>query len=163
MPASKLGRYITSREFFERANAAVAEAVRALEAKGIKPAYVVRDSTREKARAVSAEARETVERAKGLTALWSTPESARQADDTTEAIARALLLAKTAVPTEETKFLNEIREQLAKVRAQPALIDWAQSLIETEQGSSDVIRDRSIIDDSLFHKRLDAIRNALAQ
>lgn len=163
MPADKLGRYITSELFFERAKAAVAAAVRELEAKGIKPTYIVRDSTRDKARAVSAEARETTERAKRLTALWSTPENSRQADDATEAVARALLLAKTAMPAEETKFLNEIREQLAQVRAQPALIDWAQLLIDTEQGSSDAIRDRAIIDDSLFHRRLDAIRNALAQ
>ncbi|MBO1856665.1 hypothetical protein J4G52_24310 [Burkholderia cenocepacia] len=162
MPADKLGRYMTSQAFFDRAKAAVADAVRALEAKGIKPAYGERDS-REKARAVSVEARETTERAKRLTALWSTPEDARQADDATEAVARALLLAKTAMPAEETKFLNEIREQLAQVRAQPALIDWAQLLIDTEQGSSDAIRDRAIIDDSLFHRRLDAIRNALAQ
>lgn len=167
MPAdNKLGRYITSRTFFERANAAVAEAVCALEAKGIKPAYIVRDSTPELTQTVSAEAREgrmLADRAKRLTALWSTPESARQVDDATAAVARAVLLAKTAMPSEETKFLNEIHEQLAQVRAQPTLIEWAQLLIETDRGSSDVIRDRSIIDDSLFHRRLDAIRSALAQ
>ncbi|MBP0588709.1 hypothetical protein J8I87_03050 [Paraburkholderia sp. LEh10] len=166
MPANKLGRYITSRTFFERANAAVAEAVRALEAKGIKPAYIVRNSTREKVRAVSAEARAgrmLADRAKRLTALWNTPDNARQADDATEAVARALLLAKTVMPSEETKFLNEIREQLAQVRAQPALIEWAQLLIETDRTGSDMFRDRSIIDDSLFHRRLDAIRDGLAQ
>ncbi|XUW88637.1 hypothetical protein OH764_00780 [Burkholderia sp. M6-3] len=35
MPADKLGRYMTSRAFLERAQAAVAKAVRALGAKGI--------------------------------------------------------------------------------------------------------------------------------
>lgn len=42
MPADKLGRYMTSPQFIERANAAVRKAVRALEAKGIKPACVER-------------------------------------------------------------------------------------------------------------------------
>ncbi|TDG01892.1 hypothetical protein E1N52_42620 [Paraburkholderia guartelaensis] len=39
----QLGRFITSPEFLDRANAAIARAVAALEAKGIKPAYIVRD------------------------------------------------------------------------------------------------------------------------
>lgn len=42
MPTSKLGRYIASPEFLQRANAAVVEAVRALETKGIKPVYLDR-------------------------------------------------------------------------------------------------------------------------
>lgn len=39
MPADKLGRYMQSPEFLKRANAAVAKAVRELEAKGIQPTY----------------------------------------------------------------------------------------------------------------------------
>jgi hypothetical protein len=42
MPADKLGRYTTSPEFLRRANAAVTKAVRALEGRGIRPAYVNR-------------------------------------------------------------------------------------------------------------------------
>ncbi len=42
MPADKLGRYMTSEAFLTRANAAVKKAVAGLEAKGIQPAYVVR-------------------------------------------------------------------------------------------------------------------------
>jgi hypothetical protein len=44
MPADKLGRFMTSSEFLRRANAAVAEAVCLLEARGIKPAYVDRET-----------------------------------------------------------------------------------------------------------------------
>ncbi|QGZ55076.1 hypothetical protein [Paraburkholderia acidiphila] len=40
----QLGRFITSPEFLDRANTAVVRAVAALEAKGIKPAYIVRES-----------------------------------------------------------------------------------------------------------------------
>lgn len=42
MASDKLGRYMTSPQFLERANAAVTKAVRQLEAKGIEPAYVTR-------------------------------------------------------------------------------------------------------------------------
>lgn len=42
MAAEKLGRYMTSPQFIERANAAITKAVRELEAKGIQPAYVMR-------------------------------------------------------------------------------------------------------------------------
>ena len=46
MPTDRLGRYMVSPEFLRRANAAVAKAVRELEAKGIKPAYANRNSVR---------------------------------------------------------------------------------------------------------------------
>jgi len=42
MPADKLGRYMRSPEFLKRANEAVAEAVRELETKGIRPVYLDR-------------------------------------------------------------------------------------------------------------------------
>ena len=41
MPADKLGCYMASDVFLKRANAAVKKAVRNLEEKGIKPAYIV--------------------------------------------------------------------------------------------------------------------------
>lgn len=43
MPADKLGRYMTSEAFLTRAKASVKKAVENLEAKGIEPAYAVRD------------------------------------------------------------------------------------------------------------------------
>ncbi|MEX3917864.1 hypothetical protein AB4Y43_16730 [Paraburkholderia sp. BR10872] len=46
MAADKLGRFITSPAFLGRANAAVNKAVDNLEAKGVKPAYIVRASKR---------------------------------------------------------------------------------------------------------------------
>jgi hypothetical protein len=46
MPADKLGSYMQSLEFLKRANAAVFEAVRRLEAKGIQPAYLDRKTGR---------------------------------------------------------------------------------------------------------------------
>ncbi len=46
MPADKLGRYMTSPEFLKRANVAVVEAARQLEAKGIKPVYLDRKTGR---------------------------------------------------------------------------------------------------------------------
>jgi len=46
MPADKLGRYMQSPEFLKRARAAVAKAVRELEAKGIQPAYLDRRTGR---------------------------------------------------------------------------------------------------------------------
>ncbi|USS46257.1 hypothetical protein NFI99_15100 [Burkholderia glumae] len=39
MPADKLGRYMMSSEFLERANAAITKAVRDLESRNIQPAY----------------------------------------------------------------------------------------------------------------------------
>ncbi len=42
MPADKLGRYMNSPQFIERANAAITKAVRQLDAKGIQPAYATR-------------------------------------------------------------------------------------------------------------------------
>ncbi|APR34321.1 hypothetical protein [Paraburkholderia sp. SOS3] len=46
MPADKLGRYMRSPEFLKRANEAVAEAVRDLEAHGIRPVYLDRKTGR---------------------------------------------------------------------------------------------------------------------
>lgn len=46
MPADKLGRFMTSPEFLERAKTAVARAVRELETKGIRPVYLDRDAGR---------------------------------------------------------------------------------------------------------------------
>ncbi|MHA6828476.1 hypothetical protein ACQUJV_19935 [Ralstonia pseudosolanacearum] len=42
MPADKLGQYIRSDLFLKRVNEVIAEAVRELEANGIKPVYITR-------------------------------------------------------------------------------------------------------------------------
>jgi hypothetical protein len=89
------------------------------------------------------------------------PGGQRLVDDATAAIASVLLLAKTAIPSEETRFLRSILEQLAKVREQPILVEWARVLIESELSSEDVLRDRSVIDDALFARRIEAVRQAL--
>ena len=47
MPADKLGRFMTSGTFLERANAAVAKAVRRLEKRGIAPAYIQRQPSQQ--------------------------------------------------------------------------------------------------------------------
>ncbi|MFL9867608.1 hypothetical protein PQR67_25815 [Paraburkholderia fungorum] len=164
MPADKLGRYITSQAVFDRAKAAVAEAVRELEAKGIKPAYIVRESTSEATQEVLAEARARNSSAaflNNLTKLSRMSGGKRLVDDATAAIASVLLLAKTAMPSEETKFLSAIREQLAQVRERPILVEWARVLIDSELSSDDVFRDRSVIDDALFARRIEAVRQAL--
>ncbi|MDQ0621613.1 hypothetical protein [Paraburkholderia graminis] len=115
MSTSKLGRDITSPAFFDHANAAIAEAVPVLEAKGIKPAYIMRDSTREKTQGVSAEVRggrRLASLSSRLAELSRAPAGANQLDNATAAVARALSLAKTAMPGTKTKFLTEIRAQL---------------------------------------------------
>ncbi|TXD58295.1 hypothetical protein FUT88_14325 [Ralstonia sp. TCR112] len=47
MAADKLGRFMTSGTFLERANAAVAKAVRRLEKRGIAPAYIQRQPSQQ--------------------------------------------------------------------------------------------------------------------
>lgn len=46
MPADKLGRFMMSPEFLERAKGAVARAVRDLESRGIRPVYFDRKTGR---------------------------------------------------------------------------------------------------------------------
>lgn len=159
MDAGKLGRFITSKAFVERANAAVAKAVSGLEARGIKPVYIERGSPRDVLN--EARVRGELERANRLFQLMCSPEGARRVDAATTATASALLLAKTAMPRDEPKVLNEIRRQLTLVCADPALIGWARAIIDVELGSPDSIRDRAIIDDVLFERRISAIREVL--
>lgn len=61
----------------------------------------------------------------------------------------------------ERTCLSEIRRQLAPVCAEPALIEWARTIIDVELGSPDSIRDRVINDDALFERRFNAIRQEL--
>ena len=160
MAVDKLGRYIRSKAFLERANSAVEKAVSELEASGVKPVYIERTSRRAVLDEVRARG-QYLERCNRLNRLMCSPAGARQVDAATTATASALLLAKTAMPSEETKFLSEIRRQIAPVHAEPALIEWAQSIIDVELGSPGSMRDRAGIDDALFEQRIRAIRQVL--
>lgn len=159
MDAKKFGRYITSEAFMERVNAAVGKAVSELAARGIKPVYIERASPRDVLN--EAHARGEIERSNRLFALMRSLEGSRSVDAATAAAASALLLAKTAMPSEETTFLSEIRRQLAPVCADPVLIDWARGIVGVELGSPDSIRNRAIIDDALFERRVSAIQQVL--
>ncbi|MBR8085582.1 hypothetical protein KDX23_22870 [Burkholderia vietnamiensis] len=86
----------------------------------------------------------------------------RQICDATVAIASATLLAKTAMPQEQEKFLSAIRHQLAPVRQDHTLVALALALVEAEAATADdVFRDRRIISDSLFESRLSEIKQLL--
>lgn len=181
MPADKLGRYMTSPEFFERANAAVEKAVRELEAKGIQPVYMERetgrlagDGRRYRINLPDREVQAVVlelfsdgthgDLMDRLVAFASTDNGARQVSDATQAVAGALLLAKTAMPYEATAFSQTVRDQMVSVRPYPELVELARLLIEAEQATQDdAFRDRNIISDALFEARIEAITEALAQ
>jgi hypothetical protein len=164
MPADRLGRYMTSRAFLERANAAIAKAVRALEAKGIMPAYTVHGVSNQTTQTGMAET-ETDRRQQALcnrlTKLSRTPASAHRVIDASASIAHLLQLAKTTPAHEETKFRDAIRERLGPVRSQPALAEWVLLLTKTDQTSDDACRDRAVVDDALFGQRVEAILREL--
>lgn len=86
----------------------------------------------------------------------------RQVCDATVAIASATLLAKTAMPQEQEKFLSAVRYQLAPIRQDHALVALALALVEADAATTDdVFRDRRIISDALFESRLAAIKQLL--
>jgi hypothetical protein len=169
MQGHEFGRYITSKEFSDRVGDVVEEAVRDLEAKGIKPAYgkrrfdirlpdpAVQDVLTELfERGQHAELREQ------LAAFAQSGAGARQVIDTTVGVASALLLAKTAMPAEETKFAASVGRQMAQLRSPPVLVDLALLLIDGERKTvGDIFRDRSIITDALFEQRIQTIEHAL--
>jgi len=176
MPISKLGRYMTSPEFLERANAAIAAATDDLLAHGIRPVYVDR-STGEivgggvnidiEDRAVrdvlsellTFEHRELRQR---VVALGKEKGGARMVDDAVRAIASALLLAKTAMPHEQARFLEVVGKQMAYVRLHAVLVELAHLMIEGERNTEhDVFRDRNTISDTLFQQRIEVIKQAL--
>ncbi|MFM0381575.1 hypothetical protein PQQ72_31645 [Paraburkholderia strydomiana] len=176
MDIAKLHRYFQSTEFAERFKAAVAagtqsgfaasaeevaeETAEALEHIGLRSVEAEMAS----ARAVLDELRDDG-RHKALCAdldeLARSLSGSLQVYAATIATATALLLAKTAMPEEETKFLAEVQNKLAPVRALPVLVELAYSLIDGELDSHDQIRDRAIIDDALFDRRITAIRQVL--
>ncbi|MDC6237011.1 hypothetical protein PP724_22875 [Ralstonia solanacearum] len=180
MPADKLGRFMRSREFLERANAAVAAAVRGLEARGIQPCYLDRETGvivgRDRRYRIAlpdpdvqavvlelfadGEHGELMDR---LVAFAATDHNARLVNDATRAVAGVLLLAKTAMPHEAEGFSQTVREQMAGVRPYPELVEVAELLIEAEMRSDDMFRDPAIIDDALFARRIEAIKQALHQ
>lgn len=181
MPADKLGRYMTSPEFLARANAAVAKAVRNLEARGIQPHYM----DRETGRLVGGDRRYRItlpdpdvqavvldlfsdgthgDLMDRLVAFASTDHGARQVNDATRAVAGALLLAKAAMPREATAFSQTVHDQMASVRPYPELVELARLLIEAERATQDdAFRDRNVIPDALFEARIETINEALSQ
>jgi hypothetical protein len=97
-----------------------------------------------------------------LVELAKTPSGVRTLSAATIAIASALLLAKTAMPQEETRFLAAARTQLSPVRADARLVEYAFALIAADSATeNDVFRDRKLITDEVFEKRLAAIRQTL--
>ncbi|WP_433864625.1 hypothetical protein [Ralstonia wenshanensis] len=180
MPADKLGRYIASDLFLKRANEAIAEAVRGLEARGIQPCYLDRETDlivdRDRTYRIQlpdpavqavvlglfADGKhgELMDR---LVAFAATDLGAHQVNDTTCRVTGLLLLATTAMPHEAAHFLQTAREQMAGVRPYPELVELAELLIEADACSDDVPRDPTIIDAALFLQRIDAIKQALHQ
>ncbi|WP_186046457.1 hypothetical protein [Burkholderia gladioli] len=181
MPADKLGRYMTSPEFLERAKAAVEKAVRGLEARGLQPHYMDRKT----GRLVGGDRRyrialpdpdvQTVvldlfsdgthgDLMDRLVVFSSTDYGARLVSDTIRSVAGVLLLARTAMPDEATAFSQTVRDQMVSVRLYPELVELARLLIEAERATQDnAFRDRNIIPDALFESRIDEINEALAQ
>jgi len=178
MPADKLGRYMTSAEFLRRANAAVTQAVRALEARGTRPVYLdrntgqivgdeidihiedaaVRDVLNE---LLTIERNELRQRVVAFGKLEGGPRLVREA---VRAVASGLLLAKTAMPDEETNFQKTVDEQIACVRLHAVLVDLAHLMINAERATeNDVFRDRNIISDALYVRRVKLIEVALRQ
>lgn len=101
--------------------------------------------------------RETL--AHGLSQLARTPSGAELVCSATIAIASALLLAKVAQPVEEARFAEIVSAQVALLREETALADLALTLIAEEASTTeDVFRDRRVIPDALFARRLDTIR-----
>jgi hypothetical protein len=97
-----------------------------------------------------------------LVELARTPAGVRTLSATTVAIASALLLAKTALPQEETRFLASVRAALSSIRTDLMLVEYARALIAADSATeNDVFRDRRIIPDDVFAKRLAAIRQTL--
>jgi hypothetical protein len=188
MPADKLGRFMTGPEFLRRANAAVVEAVRHLEARGIKPAYrtgnadrtTVGDDAAQLATlllewrlpnpTLGAVLAEMFERGKHselrakLENLAATPAGVQQISNVTVAIASSLLLSKTAMPNEDGAFAKRVGEQMASIREDAALVEFALLLIEGERNTKgDSFRDRNVISKALFEQRLAVIKQALQQ
>lgn len=101
--------------------------------------------------------RETL--AHGLSQLARTRPGADLVCSATIAVASALLLAKTAQPSDEARFEEIVSAQIAMVRDEAALADLALALITEEANTTDdVFRDRRVIPDALFARRLNAIR-----
>lgn len=174
MPADKLGRFMTSEAFLTRAKASVKKAVENLEAKGIEPAYAVRDPKDDELFAslpdptVAAVLVEVFERGQHaelhtrLMEIAATPAGAQQIHDATVAVASVLLLCKTAMPHEGEAFAKRVSEQMAAIRDYAALAELALLLIEGEQSTEgDSFRDRNVISDALFEQRIEIIKQTL--
>jgi hypothetical protein len=176
MDIAKLHRYMRSAKFAERFEAAIAagkqsgfassaeevaeETAEELEHIGLRPVCDEIASARAVLEELRASGRHEALCA-DLDELLRSPVGSLQVYAATIATATALLLAKTAMPGEEIKLLAEVDKKLAPVRALPALVELAYCLIDGELARRDSIRDRAIIDDALFERRIRAIRQVL--
>lgn len=97
-----------------------------------------------------------------LSEFAKTPSGINTISVATIAIASALLLAKTAMPQEETRFLAATRAALSSIRSDARLVEYAFALISADAATeNDVFRDRKIITDEIFGTRVAAIRQTL--
>jgi hypothetical protein len=167
MPADKLGRYMTSPEFLRHANAAVGRAVRALEAKGIAPAYITRpigtvpDVDTQAVIDDLLRGHERAELRRQIHGFYNLPGGPERVRAAVRAVASALLLAKTAMAT-ENDFIESVAQQLAQVSQHPALSELGMLMVQAETNTTnDVFRDPTVISNALFARRMEAILQAL--
>lgn len=105
---------------------------------------------------------ENAELGEQLSELARTPTGVRTLSAATVAIAGALLLAKTAMPQEQARFLTAAHTELSPLRSDARLVEYAFALIAADAATeNDVFRDRKLIPDELFGQRLAAIRQSL--
>ncbi|MEX3917904.1 hypothetical protein AB4Y43_16930 [Paraburkholderia sp. BR10872] len=79
-------------------------------------------------------------------------------------IARALLLAKTVSPENETEFAELVSTELTVIREHHTLVRLAHALTACEAATEDdVFRDRRAIPDPLFSRRLELIRQLVGR
>ncbi|MGF6755261.1 hypothetical protein [Paraburkholderia sp. GAS42] len=169
MPADKLGRFMTSPEFLRRANAAVVQACRGLQAKGIAPAWIERGPIGitmqgEQAQEVIEELLRGSEHAalrRQVVELGKQEGDTQRVSEAVRTVARALLLAKTAMPAEGA-FQEAIAAMLESVKQSRTLVEIGLLMVDAEAATcDDVFRDRKVISDALFAQRIEAIRNTL--
>jgi hypothetical protein len=176
MPADKLGRYMTSAAFLRRANAAVAQAVRALEARGIRPAYLDRSTGQIAGDEIDIHIEDdavrnvlnellTIDRTElrqRVVAFGRVEGGPRLVREAVRAVASCLLLAKTAMADEEAKFQKAIDEQMACIRPHAVLVDLAHLMINVERATvNDAFRNGNIISDALYERRVKLIEVAV--
>lgn len=84
--------------------------------------------------------------------------------DATISVARALLMAKCVLPQDEIKLTAAFQKDLAQLRPHAVLIELGLAMIEAEKATTDdLFRDKNLISDELFAKRIRQISQCLVQ